>query len=138
MASSHSKWAGTSGVKSPLTIETRQSSLLFSSKYDPEQHIDDGFTKFQHAKALEDSKVAAFVPYTMRHTALTRFGEAANHNIFAVAQIAGHSSLSTTKRYVHPGEEAINAVFTASQYLVGTKSGTPKKRPARRRVKKSR
>jgi hypothetical protein len=70
------------------------------------------------------------VPYVLRHTALTRFGEAAGNNIFAVAQIAGHSSLATTKRYVHPQAEAINRVFEASQILVGTKLGTKKKLPA--------
>jgi hypothetical protein len=67
----------------------------------------------------------------MRHTALTRFGEAADNNIFAVAQIAGHTSLTTTKRYVHPQAEAINRVFAASQMLVGTKLGTTQKPPVR-------
>jgi integrase len=95
-------------------------------------HINDSLTKGQHKKALEDSKVRAFVPYVLRHTALTRFGEAAGNNIFAVAQIAGHSSLSTTKRYVHPQAEAINRVFEASQILVGTKLGTEKILPAER------
>jgi integrase len=90
-------------------------------------HITDGLTKFQHKKALDDSGVSPFVPYTLRHTALTRFGEAAGNNVFAVAQIAGHASLVTTKRYVHPQADAINRVFAASQLLVGTKLGTLKK-----------
>ena len=90
-------------------------------------HINDSLTKSQHKKALEDSGVTPFVPYVLRHTALTRFGEAAGNNIFAVAQIAGHASLTTTKRYVHPQAEAISRVFEASQFLVGTKLGTPKK-----------
>jgi len=92
-------------------------------------HINDGVTKGQHKAALAKSGVAHFVPYTMRHTALTRFGEAANNNVFAVALIAGHASLTTTKRYVHPQAEAINRVFTASQSRVGTKIGTTKKLP---------
>jgi integrase len=110
---------------------------IFEKPTSPEQHISDGNTKEQHKKALEDSGIAPFVPYTMRHTALTRFGEAAENNIFAVAQIAGHASLTTTKRYVHPQAEAINRVFAASQLLVGTKLGTTKKLPARTRGKKS-
>jgi hypothetical protein len=61
----------------------------------------------------------------------TRFGEAADNNIFAVAQIAGHSSLTTTKRYVHPQAEAINRVFEAKRLRVGTNLGTSKKPPAR-------
>ena len=90
---------------------------IFPARTDPDKHITDGLTKGQHRKALDDSKVTDFVPYTMRHTALTRFGEAADNNIFAVAQIAGHASLTTTKRYVHPQAEAINRVFAASQLL---------------------
>ncbi|HKT87947.1 MAG TPA: site-specific integrase [Candidatus Sulfotelmatobacter sp.] len=100
---------------------------------DPDHHINDSGTKYHHKKALEDSGVAPFVPYTLRHTALTRFGEAAGNNVFAVAQIAGHSSLTTTKRYVHPQAESINQVFKASQ--VGTKLGTVKKSPKKRALK---
>ena len=37
----------------------------------------DGMAKMQHKKALEISSVTAFPPYTLRHTALTRLGEAA-------------------------------------------------------------
>ena len=105
--------------------------LPFPAAFDSSKHITDSVTKFQHKKALEDSKVTPFVPYVLRHTALTRFGEAAGNNIFTVAQIAGHTSLSTTKRYVHPQAEAINRVFAASQLLVGTKPGTSKKLPVR-------
>jgi integrase len=108
---------------------------IFPAPTDPEKHITDGLTKGQHRKALDDSKVADFVPYTMRHTALTRFGEAAGHNIFTVAQIAGHASLTTTKRYVHPQTDAINRVFQASQILVGTKFGTGKKNAQRKKPK---
>ena len=109
---------------------------IFPVPNDPAEHITDGLTKFQHRKALDDSKVADFVPYTLRHTALTRFGEAADNNIFAVAQIAGHASLATTKRYVHPQAEAINRVFAASQLRLGTKLGTKKKRPVRAEASK--
>jgi integrase len=86
----------------------------------------------QHKKALDDSGVVSFVLYTMRHTALTRLGEAADNNVFAVAQIARHASLSTTKRYVHPQAEAISRVFAAR-----TKLGTSKKRLARAHDRKS-
>ena len=100
---------------------------IFPTGRDPAKHITDSLTKGQHRKALDDSKVSDFVPYTLRHTALTRFGEAASHNVFTVAQIAGHANLATTKRYVHPQAEAINQVFKASQLLVGTKLGTDEK-----------
>jgi site-specific recombinase XerC len=84
---------------------------LFPARTNPAKHISDALTKGQHKQALEASGVSSFVPYSMRHTALTRFGEAAGNNIFTVAQIAGHACLTTTKRYVHPLAEAINRVF---------------------------
>jgi hypothetical protein len=66
---------------------------------------------------LEKCGVAAFVPYVLRHSALTRLGEA-----------SGYASLTPTKRYVHPQAEAINRVFAAgASLLAGTNSGTPKK-----------
>lgn len=104
---------------------------VFPSGTDPAAHINDGLTKGQHKKALEDSGVTAFVPYVLRHTALTHFGEAAKNNIFAVAQIAGHSSLTMTKRYVHPQAEAINQVFAASRLLLGAAKKLPA--PAQRK-----
>ena len=70
----------------------------------------------------------------MRHTALTRFGEAVSHNRFNVARIAGHGSLITTMRYVHPQADAINRVFQASQALLGTKLGAGRKNPKRKRT----
>jgi integrase len=99
---------------------------VFPTSTDPAVHISDGLTKYYHKMALEDSGVTPFVPYVLRHTALTRFGQAANNNIFAVAQIAGHSSLNVTKRYVHPEQQFISQVFDASQ-RVGTKLGTIEK-----------
>ena len=110
-----------------IATDKPEEGWVFPTPNDPEKHVTDGLTKGQHRKALDNCKVADFVPYTSRHTALTRFGEAASHNIFTVAQIAGHSSLTTTKRYVHPQADAINRVFQASQILVGTKLGTGEK-----------
>ena len=84
------------------------------------EHITDGLTKFQHRKALDASKVTDFVPYVLRHTALTRLGEVAGGDVFVLARIAGHSSITITHRYVHPQADAINRVFSQ----VGTKLGT--------------
>jgi integrase len=60
---------------------------------------------------LKDSAVAPFVPYTLRHTALTKFGRAARGDVFALAKIAGHSSLAITMRYVHPQKDHIETIF---------------------------
>lgn len=77
----------------------------------------DGITKAQHKKALEDSGVAPFPPYTLRHTALTRLGEASGGDVFALARIAGHSSITITQRYVHPQTETIDRVFAKALRL---------------------
>ena len=69
----------------------------------------------------------AFVPYTLRHTALTRLGDDAGGDVFVLARIAGHSSITVTQRYIHPQADAINRVFSASQLRVGTRLGTTKK-----------
>ena len=95
-------------------------------------HLNGDGVREQHKKALEDSGVQNFVPYVLRHTALTRLGEKAGGNVFALASIAGHSSITVTQRYIHPRADTINRIFT-SQFLVGTKLGTPKKLPARAR-----
>lgn len=51
-----------------------------------------------------------FVPYSLRHTCLTRLGEA-GCDAFTLARIAGHGSIMMTQRYVHPQAEAIALAF---------------------------
>ena len=92
-------------------------------------HFTGDAAKDQHKKALTDSGVKAFVPYTLRHTALTNLGEKAGGDVFVLARIAGHSSITVTQRYIHPQADAINRVFAASQPQVGTKLGTIKTTP---------
>jgi integrase len=89
-------------------------------------HFNADAAKDQHSKALDDSGVQDFVPYVLRHTALTRLGEKAAGNVFALASIAGHSSITVTQRYVHPQADTINRIFT-SKLPVGTKLSTTKK-----------
>src|ERR1035437_7610926 len=95
-------------------------------------HLEQDTTKDHHAKALEDSKVTAFVPYVLRHTALTRLGERAGGDIFVLARIAGHSTISVTQRYIHPQADAISRVFAAQLPGVGTKLGTARKSRGKR------
>jgi len=68
--------------------------------------------KSQHAKALKDSKVKPFVLYSLRHTMLTRLGEA-GADAFAIQKIAGHSSIVVSQRYVHPTPERLENAFAA-------------------------
>jgi integrase len=51
-----------------------------------------------------------FQPYVLRHTALTRLAEA-GCDVFTLARIAGHSSITITHRYVHPQADAIERAF---------------------------
>ncbi len=75
-------------------------------------HLNGNTTKDQHAIALKKSKVARFEPYILRHTALTRLAES-GCDVFTLARIAGHSSITITQRYVHPQADAVERAFTA-------------------------
>ena len=123
----------------PMTLRVRE---LLHARYESASRPSDGWifpgnsgcghfngdgAKEQHKKALANSGVTPFVPYTLRHTALTRLGEAAGGDVFVLARIARHSSITVTQHYVHPQADAIDRVFSASQLRVGTKLGTPKK-----------
>jgi integrase len=75
-----------------------------------EGHFNKDTAKDQHKKALDDSKVKAFEPYCLRHTALTRLAES-GCDAFTLARIAGHSSITITQRYCHPQAEAVERAF---------------------------
>jgi site-specific recombinase XerD len=53
-----------------------------------------------------------FVLYSLRHTMLTRLGEA-GADTFAIQKIAGHSSILVSQRYVHPTPERLESAFAA-------------------------
>jgi len=63
-------------------------------------HMEQSTLIRQHAKACKLGKLAVFVPYTFRHTCLTRW--AAILDPYTLAYLAGHSDFATTRRYVHP------------------------------------
>jgi integrase len=95
-----------------------------------EDHLTiDAMAKMQRKKALEISSVTAFPPYTLRHTALTRLGEAAGGDVLALARIAGHSSITITQRYVHPQAETIDRVFAKALQLQKSNQQKTRKRP---------
>jgi integrase len=75
-------------------------------------HLEVQTAKRQHLAALRGSKLKPFVPYILRHTALTRLSVAARGDVFALAKIAGHSSIVITQKYVKPEAETIGAVFS--------------------------
>ncbi|MGI4981300.1 MAG: tyrosine-type recombinase/integrase [Janthinobacterium lividum] len=73
-------------------------------------HIEPSTLKKQHRNAIRDSKVRPFVMYSLRHTFLTRLGEA-GCDAWTLARIAGHSSISMSARYVHPSSDNVARAF---------------------------
>lgn len=85
-----------------------------------EGHLNKDTAKDQHkraldranakAKAEERKEIQPFQPYILRHTALSQLA-AAGCDVFTLARIAGHSSITITQRYVHPQADAIERAF---------------------------
>ena len=92
-------------------------------------HFNGDAAKDQDKKALTDSGVKPFVPYTLRHTALTKLGKRAGGDVFVLARISGHGSIAVTQRYIHPQADAINRVFAASQPQGSQNWAHPKRCP---------
>src|SRR6267378_3875989 len=83
----------------------------------PSGHLEGYSAKNQHAVAiknarLNDKPLKVFPHYTLRHTALTNLGTS-GCDVFTLAKIAGHSSITTTQKYIHPQADAIERAFAA-------------------------
>ena len=91
-------------------------------------HMEQSTLKRQHEKACKLAKVPIFVPYTFRHTCLTRWARILDP--YTLAYLAGHSDFGTTRRYVHPNlNTAREALERARVAQGGHKSGhTPERR----------
>jgi integrase len=86
-----------------------------------ERHINHSTVKKQHARAFRIAndeaekgglpKLRPFLLYSARHTFLTRLG-ASGCDAWALAKIAGHSSIAMSSRYVHPNEESVLAAVS--------------------------
>lgn len=82
-----------------------------------------------HARVRRELRLPAeFVLYSLRHTALTRLGEN-GADAFTIMRIAGHSSVTTSQRYVHPSSEtvalAIARLDTANRHALRTADEKP-------------
>jgi integrase len=84
-------------------LETRRGNLgnewVFPASTES-GHIEQSTLKKPHAKACKLASLPFFVPYTFRHTCLTRWASILDP--YTLAYLAGHSDFGTTKRYVHP------------------------------------
>jgi integrase len=79
-------------------------------------HVEPSSLRKQHANAFkliaEEAQknsrkpVRHFVLYSLRHTFLTRLGEA-GCDVWTLARIAGHSAINISSRYVHPSDDGV-------------------------------
>jgi integrase len=66
-----------------------------------------------------------FVLYSLRHTFLTRLGQS-GCDIWTLARIAGHASISISSRYVHPSEDSVlDAISRLGGHRIGHKENPP-------------
>jgi len=71
----------------------------------------------QHDTVRTTLKLPAdFVIHSLRHTMLTRLGEA-GADAFTITKIAGHSSVTVSQRYVHPTPEGMERAFERLEEL---------------------
>jgi len=87
----------------------------------PDQHILGTSLAHMHAKVCRPPKKGKgqekdhrfpkeFVLHSLRHTALTRLGEA-RADSFTIKRVAGHFSVTVSERYVHPTAETVQLTF---------------------------
>jgi len=83
-------------------------------------HMEESSAKQWHAKALASlekarrdnprlAEIKPFEPYCLRHTFGTQM--APQCDVFTLARIMGHSSITITQRYCHPQADAIERAF---------------------------
>ena len=65
-----------------------------------------------HLRRVAAKPGTDFVIHSLRHTMLTRLGEA-GADAFAIMRIARYSSMTVPQRYVHPSPESPGASFRA-------------------------
>ena len=83
----------------------------------PETAILGTSIDHQHDKVRDTLKLSReFVVHSLRHTMLTRLGEA-GADAFTIMKIAGHSSVTVSQRYVHPTPEGLERAFERFQDL---------------------
>lgn len=121
----------TKRVKTMLEARTRdESTALVFPTVNGAPYLGTYLNRI-HQKVRETLKMPAdFVLHSLRHTMLTRLGEA-GVDVFTIMKIAGHSSITISQRYVHPSTEAMERAFeklelqnAGTVHKVGTKMGT--------------
>jgi integrase len=109
-------------VRAMLDRRRRSESVWVFPAATATGHMEQSTLKRQHLKACSLAKLPAFVPYTFRHTCLTRWANILDP--YTLAYLAGHSDFATTRRYVHPNlNTAREALEKAKRAQGGHKIG---------------
>jgi integrase len=110
-------------------IDEAPSDLLFPSRCDATRPIH--WLRKAHMAALNEARIdPPFRLYDLRHTALTRMAMA-GVDLPTLRELAGHTNIQMTMRYVHPTPEHKRAAiqkledFTRDTSLLASVAGTP-------------
>jgi integrase len=97
----------TSRLRSMLEVRRRDSASKFVFAGESGKPPLPSSLAHLHAQVRRRLKLPeVFVLYSLRHTALTRLGET-GADAYTIMRIAGHSSITTSQRYVHPSSETV-------------------------------
>ena len=96
------------------------SSLVFPSDSQDGSFLGTSLDHQHHDVRTALNLDTAFVVYSLRHTMLTRLGEA-GADAFTIMKIAGHSSVTVSQRYVHPTPEGMERAFQRLESLNAAK-----------------
>jgi integrase len=81
-------------------------------------HIEASSLRKAHYRTCKQAQVQRFQLYTLRHTCLTRW--AAHMDPYTLAYLAGHSDMTTTRRYVHPQQETVRMAIERARRKLTT------------------
>ncbi len=104
------------GLLEMLHEEAKKPHIGYVLSDDGKEPVSYNAIKCQHERVVKRLKLAKFRLYDLRHSFLTRLGEAGADS-FTIQKMAGHSSIIVSQRYVHPTEERVEeAVFRLDEY----------------------
>jgi integrase len=136
----------TSNAQRAVSLTPRATALLAAREHIsdyvfPSESLKTPYlvSSLSHAHAKVRVKLALpedFVLHSLRHTALTRLGDA-GVGAFEIMRIAGHSTVTVSQRYVHPSSDAMETAFEKFVSQNGTKMVHGGKRGTARKSRKS-
>jgi integrase len=102
-------------------------------------HMEPSSIRKQHARVFrtlskdafekKEKPMRPFVLYSLRHTFLTRLGQS-GCDIWTLARIAGHASISISSRYVHPSDDSVlDAISRLGGHRIGHNENAPAQLP---------